>query len=117
MLRPQGIPPGHTGKLMRLPFTTLTARRNRALGFSRPSLACFRNDLGHGLMPPEPVAQSGSACTAGLGRLEKSVLAVVTPVLSKRVFGNGFSPYVARKPAPAGSSADGPPVARKGSVL
>src|ERR1700694_1037633 len=75
MVRPQETTPGHTGKVMRLPYTSLTARRKRAFEFSRPSLFCFRKDLGHGLMPPEPpVRQSGSACTGGVGKLGKSVL-------------------------------------------
>src|SRR6267143_2452998 len=93
MVRPQETTPGHAGKVMRLPFTSLTARRNRAFVFSRPSLFCFRKDLGQGLMPPEPPArQSGSACTAALGKFEKRVVAVATPVLSTRPAGNVFSP-------------------------
>src|SRR5437762_10473549 len=85
MVRPQETAPGHAGKVMRLPFTSLTARRNRAFVFSRPSLFCFRKDLGHGLMPPDPpVRQSASACTAALGKFEKSVLSVATPVLFTR---------------------------------
>src|SRR5438309_9574720 len=98
MLRPQGIPPGHTGKLMRLPFTTLTAWRNRALGFSRPSLACFRKDLGHGLMPPSRSALRHPLCTAESVKIVQRVLAVGPPVLSTRVVGTVFSRYVVRPP-------------------
>src|SRR6267154_670808 len=93
IVSPQEIPTEHGGKLIRLPFTSLTARRKSALGFSRPSLACIRKDLGHGLMPPDPPAgQSGSSDTAAFGKFAKSVLAVTTPVLSLRLFGNVCSP-------------------------
>src|SRR5947207_977619 len=93
MVRPQETAPGHAGKVMRLPFTSLRDRRKRAFVFSRPSLFCFRKDLGHGLMPPEPPArQSASACTAALSKVEKRVRAVATPELFTRPFGNVFSP-------------------------
>src|SRR5258708_29722520 len=104
MVRPQETPPGHAGKLMRLPFTSFTARRKRALGFSRPSFEFFRKVLGHGLMPPEPVAQSESASTAALGKFEKNCLAHLTPVLSPPPFCKKFSPHMARTSYPPRSS-------------
>src|SRR6266403_2063077 len=91
ILRPQGTPPTHVGKLIRLPFTSLTDRRKRALEFSRPSLALFRKALCHGKLPVDPVAQSGSGVSTVAGTA-KIVEAVETPVLSIRPFGNVVSP-------------------------
>src|SRR5712664_4102025 len=98
IVRPQVTPPGHMGKLMRLPFTSLTARRKRAFGFSRPSLAFLRKVLGQG-NPPFGAGESGSGCVAKselpgeVGPVPwNRVLAVAFPVLSIRPVGNVTSP-------------------------
>src|ERR1700693_803434 len=90
IVRPQVTAPGHKGRLIRLPFTSFTALRKSAGGFSRASLGLSRKVRGQG-NPAFGPTQSGSAFVA-LSAFPKSVAAVEAPVLSIRPLGNEFAP-------------------------
>src|SRR3981189_3714792 len=84
IVKPHVTAPGHKGRLIRFPFTSFTARRKSADGFSRASLLEFcRKVLGQG-NPAFGPGQSRSAVvalSAGTAPWNR-VSATMAPVLS-----------------------------------
>src|SRR6266850_6689358 len=99
IVKPHVTAPGHSGRLIRFPFTSFTARRKSADGFSRASLfEFFTKVLGQGKPAFGPTGQSRSAVVALSEETApwNRVSATKAPVLSfspePAVRGNVFAP-------------------------